>query len=128
VLGFTSPAPHCWSRRGTRRPRCGPTRGLLAASRWSRGRSSFRCVVEPVLWIRVVDPWHFGMDPDPRIQCCGFITFCCGSGSVSGSADPCLWLMDPDPDPAIFVFDLQEAKLLSSSAYYFLKVHLHSFS
>jgi hypothetical protein len=21
---------------------------------------------------------------------------------------PCLWLMDPDPDPAIFVIDLQE--------------------
>ncbi len=30
----------------------------------------------------------------------------------SGSADPCLWLMDPDTDldldPAIFVIDLQE--------------------
>ncbi len=25
------------------------------------------------------------------------MTFWCGSGS--GSADPCLWLMDPDPDP-----------------------------
>jgi hypothetical protein len=25
-------------------------------------------------------------------QCCGFMTFLCGSGS----ADPCLWLMDPD--------------------------------
>jgi len=28
-----------------------------------------------------------------------------------------------DPDPAIFVIDLQDA-----SAYYFLKVHLHHFS
>ncbi len=27
----------------------------------------------------------------------------------SGSADPCLSLMDPDPDPAIFVTDLQDA-------------------
>ncbi len=27
----------------------------------------------------------------------------------SGSADPCLLLMDPDPDPAIFVIDLQDA-------------------
>jgi hypothetical protein len=41
--------------------------------------------------------------------------------------------MDPDPDPAIFVIDLQDAskKLISNtifSAYYFLKVHLHHFS
>jgi hypothetical protein len=38
-----------------------------------------------------------------------------------------------DPDPAIFVIDLQDANkklifLLSFSAYYFLKVHLHRFS
>jgi hypothetical protein len=40
-----------------------------------------------------------------------------------------------DPDPAIFVIDLQDAnKKLpiffsqSFSAYYFLKVHLHNFS
>jgi hypothetical protein len=37
------------------------------------------------------------------------MTFCCGSGS----ADPCLWLMDSDPAsypyPDIFVIDLQEA-------------------
>jgi hypothetical protein len=36
--------------------------------------------------------------------------------------------MDPDPDPAIFVIDLQDANktliLKSFSAYYFLKVHL----
>ena len=38
-------------------------------------------------------------------QCCGSMTFWCGSGS--GSADPCLWIMDPDP--AIFVIDLQDA-------------------
>jgi hypothetical protein len=41
--------------------------------------------------------------------------------------------MDPDPDPAIFVNDLQDAskKLIFNtifSAYYFLKVHLHHFS
>jgi hypothetical protein len=41
--------------------------------------------------------------------------------------------MDPDPDPAIFVTDLQDANkeqifLQSFSAYYFLKVHLHHFS
>jgi hypothetical protein len=36
-----------------------------------------------------------------------------------------------DPDPAIFVIDLQEANqifyLFFFSAYYFLKVHLHHF-
>ncbi len=64
-------------------------------------------------------------------QCCGSMTFWGGSGS--GSADPCLWLMDPDPDPAIFVIDLQDAskKLIFHtifSAYYFLKLHLHHYS
>ncbi len=38
-------------------------------------------------------------------QCCGSMTFWCGSGS----ADPCLWLMDPDADPSIFTIDLQDA-------------------
>jgi hypothetical protein len=36
-------------------------------------------------------------------QCCGSVTFWYGSGS----ADPCLLLMDPDPDPAIFVIAFQ---------------------
>jgi hypothetical protein len=41
--------------------------------------------------------------------------------------------MDPDPDPAIFVIDLQDAskkQIFNTiiSAYYFLKVHLHHFS
>jgi hypothetical protein len=44
-------------------------------------------------------------------QCCGSMTFWGGSGS--GSADPCLWLVDPDPDsdpdPAIYVTNLQDA-------------------
>ncbi len=44
-------------------------------------------------------------------QCCGSMTFWCGSGS--GSADPCLCLMDPEPnadsDPAFFVINLQVA-------------------
>ncbi len=59
--------------------------------------------------------------------------------SGSGSADPCLWLMDPgpgsDPDPAFFVTDLQDAnkkqflfKHFFCLRYYFLKVHLHNFS
>ncbi len=38
-------------------------------------------------------------------KCGGSMTFWCGSGS--GSANPSLWLMDPDP--AIFVTDLQDA-------------------
>jgi hypothetical protein len=41
--------------------------------------------------------------------------------------------MDPDPDPAIFVIDLQGANkkiifFAKFSAYFFLKVHLHHFS
>jgi hypothetical protein len=41
--------------------------------------------------------------------------------------------MDPNPDPAIFVIDLQSANkklifLQNFSAYFFLKVHLHHFS
>ncbi len=63
------------------------------------------------------------------MQCRGSMTFWCGSGS----ADPCLWLMDPDPDPSIFVIDLQVVKKNQIfktifSAFYFLKVHLHHFS
>jgi hypothetical protein len=66
-------------------------------------------------------------------QCSGSMTFWCGSGS----ADPCLGLMDPDadPDPAIFVIDLQEANKKTNflkivSDYYFFEgtVHLHHFS
>ncbi len=44
-----------------------------------------------------------GLPPLTTSQCFGSMTFWCGSGS----ADPCLLLMDPDP--AIFVIDLQEA-------------------
>ncbi len=64
-------------------------------------------------------------------QCSGSMTFSGGSGS----SGPCFWLMDPDsdPDPAIFVIDLQDAskKLIFNttfSAYYFLMVHLHHLS
>ncbi len=60
-------------------------------------------------------------------------------GSRSGSADPCLWLMEPDPDsgpdpdPAIFVIDLQDANkklnyCFCSYDYFFLEVHSHHFS
>jgi hypothetical protein len=41
--------------------------------------------------------------------------------------------MDPDPDPAIYVIDLQDANkklifLKQFSVYYFLKSHIHHFS
>jgi hypothetical protein len=69
-------------------------------------------------------------------QCGGSMTFWGGSES----ADPCLWLMDPDPDsdpgswscyfrhwssrcqPKTNIFNT------IFSAYYFLKLHLHHFS
>ncbi len=60
--------------------------------------------------------WQAG---NPNYQCSGSMTFWCGSGS--GTADPCLWLMDPDP--AIFVIDLQDANIKQIykkiAAYYF---------
>ncbi len=58
----------------------------------------------------VGDPSHFRTDPDPRIHTI------------------------PDPDPAIFVSDLQGWQLkkliflLSFFVYYFLRLHLHNFS
>ncbi len=43
--------------------------------------------------------------------------------------DTYLWLMDRDPDPAIFVSDLHDGnKKFQFFSYYFLKVHLHHFS
>jgi hypothetical protein len=49
-------------------------------------------------------------------------------GYGAGAADPCLLLMNPAPDPAIFVTNLHDAnKKQSFSAYYLLKVHLHHF-
>jgi hypothetical protein len=68
------------------------------------------------------------------MQCCGSITFWCGSGS--GSADSCLRQMDPgsDPDPVIFVIDLQDAIKTKYFIKNFmlisllLKVHLHHFA
>ncbi len=59
----------------------------------------------------VADPWNFGTDP----------------GSASGSAEPYLWLMDPNPDedPAIFVSNRQDANkklIFIFFAYYFLAV------
>ncbi len=63
-------------------------------------------------------------------------------GSWSGSADPCLWLMDPDPDPRsrswirILLFSSLTFKMPAKnkffntifSVYYFVKLHLHHFS
>ncbi len=88
--------------------------------------STFIChisLISTVLWIRIhLDPRSFGglgsgsvlgmqiriqeHGNRPKFQCCGSMTFWGGSGS--GSSDPCLWLMDPDSDPAIFVIDLQD--------------------
>ncbi len=92
--------------------RCGSGLSLLSQSIiassywWSTTKGQQREV-----FFSVPDPWHF---------------WC-----WSGSADPCLWLMDPDPP--IFVIDFQDAnkKLIFKkrfSAYYFLKVHIHHFS
>jgi hypothetical protein len=42
----------------------------------------------------VADPWHFGVDPDPRIH----------------GSDKWIRIRILDPDPAIFVIDLQDAR------------------
>ncbi len=57
-------------------------------------------------------------------QCSGYMTFWCGSGS----ADPCLWLMDPDPDPAIFVIDLKDKMSEKSHKTVGIKVFLTIFA
>ncbi len=69
--------------------------------------------------LSVADPWDFGVDPDPdpRIH----------------AADQGIRIRILDPDPSIFVIDLQDAskKLIFNtifSAYDFLKQHLHHFS
>ncbi len=63
------------------------------------------------------------------------MTFWGGSGS--GSADPCLWQTDPDPDPGSrscyfrhWPSRCQKEKNFHTifSTYYFLKLHLHHFS
>ncbi len=63
-------------------------------------------------------------------QCGGSMTFWGGSGS----ADPCLWLMDPDPVSCYFRHLPSRCQQKTNfyytifSAYYFLKLHLHYFS
>jgi hypothetical protein len=47
---------------------------------------------------------------------------------LSSVPDHEIFGVDPDPDPAIFVIEIQEAKKLHFSAYYYMKVHLHHFS
>ncbi len=64
---------------------------------------------------------------DGRCQCCGSMTFWCGSGSGSGSADPCLLLMNPDPAFSSLTFELPTKQIFFISFFtcYLLKLHLH---
>ncbi len=61
----------------------------------------------------VMDPQHWLQGKEEILQFyCSQLSYEQCSGSMqfwdgSGSADPCLWLLDPDP--AIFVIDLQDA-------------------
>ncbi len=75
-------------------------------------RSGCRCGGDGRAWPSARGPDHHPGIDSPHCntpglrrnynQCCGSMTFWCGSGS----ADPCLWLMDPDP--TIFVVELQD--------------------
>jgi hypothetical protein len=101
----------------------------------SEGRTGFRHLKLPT-WLRrkprLKSSWP--AQGIHRFACSGILTsqHCCVSMKFwyeSGSADPYLRLMDPDadPDPAIFVSDLQDVPIFFF-AYYFLKVHFHNFS
>jgi hypothetical protein len=70
----------------------------------------------------------------PERQCCRSMTCWCGSRSGSGSADPCIWLMDPGSGFGSWYFHQrpsrhqQKTNLKKSfSVCYFLKVHFHHF-
>ncbi len=52
------------------------------------------------------------------------MTFWCGSGSGSGSADPCLWL---NGSGSCYFRHWPSRCQFKFFAYYFLKVHLHNF-
>jgi hypothetical protein len=48
---------------------------------------------------------------DPEMQCWGYVTFWCGSGSPDPLMDPDLDLdPDPHPDPTPFFIDFKDAK------------------
>ncbi len=66
--------PRCWCTPAARSPGC--------SASWPARPSA-------------VPPSPPGSGSPWGRQCCGSMTFWGGSGS--GSADPCLWLMDPDP-------------------------------
>jgi len=89
-------------------------RNSVFTSRWKLLMEHFNCLHWVVIKYCVV---KCGSEPGSRstallvniilrwTHCCGCMTFWCGSGS--GSADPCLWLKDPDH--SIFIVDLQDA-------------------
>jgi hypothetical protein len=73
----------------------------------------------------IQDRRHRFFDPLPWIhhtfyQFCGSMTFWCGSGS----ADPCLCIMDPDSDPdlSIFITDLHDANSKQNFIKFFLYI------
>jgi hypothetical protein len=53
------------------------------------------------------------------------MTFWCGSESGSGSADPCLLLidLDADPDPVIFDIDSQDINKKNFKQHFFCLLH-----
>ncbi len=87
-----------------------------------RGRFSIYCIrirSREAQKLTDPDPQHWSKEQPVKIaenyqrtdrkkQCCGSMTFWCGSGS----AESCLWLMNPDPDPlsgSCYFIDLQDA-------------------
>ena len=68
----------------------------VRGTRWRTTTTSNRRICYPPTW-RTGYQWS------------GSMTFWCGSRS----SDPCLWLRDPDPEPAIFDIDLQVFLLIT---------------
>ncbi len=75
--------------------------------------------VDAAEFVPPVHSWNTFQVSLPVLQSVLRISVIYWYGSGSRSADPCLWPMDPDPDHAIFVLDLQDAnkKLFFSSVF-----------
>ncbi len=102
--------------RERRKPALQPA--AVREQRWERDHPR-----PEIPWEALPGPWGTTLQVNKYVnQVCGAMTFWFGSGS--GSGDPCLWLMDPDP--AIFVIELQDANkkkfLIFFFVYNFLKV------
>ncbi len=116
---------------------CSKIHGDIRNSRFTTGvRHRWQIKKSSIRKFFTADPGSRGKkkapDPGSRIhntdenQCCGSMTFWCGSGSggsmpLTNGSGSCYFRLWPQDDNKKQFF-------LNFSAYYFLKVHLHNFS